>query len=204
MNWFRLYSSMLHDPKVQQLPPSLFKFWINLLCLVNETSRDTGALPPLATVSFSLRQRQDRCQLAVRALTERGLVDASNDGLMVHGWTRRQYKSDDVTARVKRFRNVSETPPETEQNRDRNRSSSPAAAPANNHAAAVSLLSKFLDETVRMAGAHRVVEQYGPRAVLDAIYATGIILTGKPPRVKPGLRNPGGLIIQALKENRPR
>ena len=34
MNWFRFYHGALHDPKVQSLRPELFKFWVNLLCLI--------------------------------------------------------------------------------------------------------------------------------------------------------------------------
>ena len=41
--WFRLYVGVVHDPKVQALPPRLFKFWINLLCI---TSEHDGVIPP--------------------------------------------------------------------------------------------------------------------------------------------------------------
>ena len=43
--WFRFYNEALDDPKVQKLPPALFKSWVNLLCL---TARHDGTLPPAA------------------------------------------------------------------------------------------------------------------------------------------------------------
>jgi hypothetical protein len=54
MKWFRLYSSVLHDPKVQRLTPALFKHWVNLLCLASEQD-DRGMLPSLDDIAFALR-----------------------------------------------------------------------------------------------------------------------------------------------------
>ena len=114
MSWFRMYPELLHDPKVQQLPPSLFKFWVNLLCIVNEHSRDTGELPPAEKIAFAARMRPARSQSAVSSLAERGLIDARDGSLFLHGWASRQYKSDSSTERVKRYRNGKVTPPEAE------------------------------------------------------------------------------------------
>ena len=142
MQWFRFYIEALRDPKVQNLPPYLFRMWVNLLCLAGETDRETGALPDLKTTAFALRMRPERCRAGLASLVDRGLIDASampgdvqavysatpgafqdnamDGGLVMHKWPSRQYKSDDVTARVKRFRNVTVTPPETEtDHRDR-------------------------------------------------------------------------------------
>ena len=114
ISWFRMYTELLHDPKVQRLPPALFKFWVNLLCIVNEYSRDTGELPTAEKIAFAARMRPVRSHSAVSALTTRGLVDARDGGLFLHGWANRQYKSDSSTDRVKRYRNGKVTPPETE------------------------------------------------------------------------------------------
>jgi hypothetical protein len=59
MKWFRLYSEVMNDPKVQSLRPELFKFWINLLCLAN-VQKERGSLPPTAAIAFQLRMRTDR------------------------------------------------------------------------------------------------------------------------------------------------
>lgn len=117
--WFRLYDEVLDDPKVQKLSPEHFKFWINLLCLA---SKHDGVLPDSEGVSFALRIPFHETQECLKFLFQHGLIDQTKKGLMPHGWSKRQYKSDTSTDRVKRFRqrfrNVTETvtvtPPETD------------------------------------------------------------------------------------------
>ena len=109
MRWFRFYAEALRDPKVQQLPAPLFKFWVNILCMAHEND---GIIPDIKTVAFDTRMRTDRCQLHVTALTVRGLLDDTPDGLMPHNWRGRQYKSDDSAVRMQRHRAEQVTPPE--------------------------------------------------------------------------------------------
>jgi hypothetical protein len=120
--WFRLYSEILNDPKVQNLSPELFRDWINILCIA---SKNNGTLPEtFQEVAFSLRIDEIAAISVVNRLVIAGLLDKVKGGtngyrIAPHGWEKRQYKSDSSTERVKRFRgvtrNVSETPPE--QNR---------------------------------------------------------------------------------------
>ena len=115
MKWFRFYSEALHDPKVQTLPPWLFKFWVNLLCVAAEQD-DRGSVPGVDELVWATKGRRVDVERALSGLRDRGLLDGESPSLRVHNWGRRQYKSDDVTRRVKRFRNdqwnVSETPPD--------------------------------------------------------------------------------------------
>jgi len=111
MRWLRLWTDIIDDPKVQNLPPGLFKFWINLLCLARQNDVD-GVIPSDKEIAFRLRMRSDRCQQYVRALHSRGLIDVTDDTRSPHNWGQRQFKSDDSTPRVQRFRNEQETPPE--------------------------------------------------------------------------------------------
>ncbi|KKM97455.1 hypothetical protein LCGC14_1167790 [marine sediment metagenome] len=116
MKWFRFYAEALNDPKVQRLPGPLFKFWVNILCLAQEHD---GVLPDLKGIAYGTRTRPVRCQASVKALQARGLLDTTPGGLMPHNWSSRQYKSDDVTLRVQRFRAKNETPPEPDtENRE--------------------------------------------------------------------------------------
>lgn len=124
--WFRYYTGTVHDPKVQRLPGDTFKAWVNLLCLAAEND---GILPAIEDVSYALRMGEDAVKTILEQLSAVGLLDETKDGLQPHNWDERQYKSDVSTNRVKRFRdkkrnvsgnvacNVSETAPETEQNR---------------------------------------------------------------------------------------
>ncbi len=118
--WFRLYSEVVNDPKVQKLPCEDFRAWVNLLCLASEND---GKLPPIEDVAFALRMTLDGARTVVERLSSGGLIDRVSGGAdgyhyAPHGWAKRQYKSDTSTERVKRFRQrsetVSETPPETE------------------------------------------------------------------------------------------
>ncbi len=126
--WFRYYDEALNDPKVQTLPGELFKTWVNLLSVA---SKYNGKLPVISELSYLLRRRSDHLQRDLNTLVERGLFDLVGDHLEPHNWQRRQYKSDNSTARVQQHRaekrNVScnddetstetDTESETEQNR---------------------------------------------------------------------------------------
>lgn len=88
--WFRMYTDVLDDPKVQKLPPELFKAWVNLLCLAG---RNDGALPSVEDIAFALRMSQDVTRDIVVTLSQHGLLDTEN-GLSPHNWNERQFKSD--------------------------------------------------------------------------------------------------------------
>ena len=117
--WLRLYDEVLDDPKVQKLSPELFKIWINLLCLA---SKHDGILPDAESVSFALRMTFHETNEALKKLVSCGLFDSTKKGLSPHAWSKRQYKSDTSTDRVKRFRQrsrngqltVTVTAPETD------------------------------------------------------------------------------------------
>jgi hypothetical protein len=109
MRWLRLYTELLDDPKVQRLPATLFRTWINLLCLAGKAD---GRLPATADLAFALRLSEAEAQEAVGALTARGLLDPAGDVLMPHNWHGRQFPSDNVSERVKRYRERSRNGPE--------------------------------------------------------------------------------------------
>ena len=88
--WFRMYADVLDDPKVQKLPPDLFKAWVNILCLA---SRNDGVLPDIEDIAFALRMSQPVTRDIVVTLTGHGLIDEC-DGLSPHNWAERQFKSD--------------------------------------------------------------------------------------------------------------
>ena len=123
--WFRMYSEVLHDPKIQTLSPTDFKHWVNLLCLGSE-SEPRGSLPADTGVAFALRITPYKASQLLCQFHERGLIDIEDGCYLIHGWNKRQFASDDVTTRVERFRKKSnvasndietlhETPPEAEQ-----------------------------------------------------------------------------------------
>ena len=99
--WFRFYNEALDDPKVQKLPPALFKSWVNLLCL---TARHDGTLPPAADIAFALRLPDATVVATLDSLVSAGLLDHDDTGLRPHNWRSRQHVGDVSTERVKRYR----------------------------------------------------------------------------------------------------
>lgn len=125
MKWLRLWSEMLDDEAVQQLPLSAFKVWIDLLCVVGEAD---GAPVTPEQLAFRARARKNRVKTGIDLLISVGLVVTRNGRIKPRNWSRFQYESDSSTTRVKRFRkrssNVAETPPDTETEQSRLTSSS--------------------------------------------------------------------------------
>jgi hypothetical protein len=113
--WFRFYSEVLEDPKVQRLSAENFRQWVNILCLVSR--QNTPTLPDIEDLAFSLRLTEKATQRVVDELVLAHLLDHTEQGLEPHNWRGRQYKSDVSTDRVKRFRAKSETLHETEVKR---------------------------------------------------------------------------------------
>lgn len=120
MSWFRLYDEVVDDPKVQMLPPLLFRAWINCLCIAK---KNNGVLPELRDIAYRLHLSLSRTETVLKDLIQAGLFEECNGQVVPHNWDGRQFQSDNVTARVKRFRerskkpesNVSETVDETDQ-----------------------------------------------------------------------------------------
>jgi hypothetical protein len=118
MKWFRFYNEALLDPKVQRLPPHLFKAWVNFLCFA---SRNGGVLPSVEDMAFDLRQPVAKVSRDLSDLVARALLDA-RDGVRPHNWESRQFVSDHSNQRVKahrdRYKDVTcndiVTPPDTD------------------------------------------------------------------------------------------
>lgn len=125
MKWFRFYSDAINNPKVQSLPPELFKFWVNLLCV---TSQCDGVLPSQHEIAFYLRMSQEQVGIFLNQLIDCQLIDDGAD-LKPHNWEERQYKSDTSAERTKKYRenkkkksdkkcDVTVTPPDTDTDSD--------------------------------------------------------------------------------------
>ena len=102
MEWFRFYTRTLDCRKVQSLPPSLFKAWVNLLCI---SSLGGGVLPSSEEISFRLRCSVGQADEWIAELVDRLLIDKTESNHRVmHDWNEHQYVSDDSTSRVRKHR----------------------------------------------------------------------------------------------------
>jgi hypothetical protein len=100
-HWFRVYNTLVDDPKVQQLPDALFKALVNLWCLA---SQNGGALPPTDDVAYKLRMKPARAAELVKKLLSAGLLEREGSVVFPHNWGNRQFQSDCSTPRIQRFR----------------------------------------------------------------------------------------------------
>lgn len=121
--WFRVYTGLVDDPKVQRLPAERFRALINLWCLA---ASNDGVLPPLEDIAFKLRISVEKAGGILEGLHIDGLLENEGTVWTPHNWNGRQFKSDVSTVRVKQHRQrkrnvspaVSETPPEAETETD--------------------------------------------------------------------------------------
>lgn len=112
MRWWRAYSDARNDPKVQGLPPEMFRSWFNLCCLAADND---GKIPSVMDAAFALHLSEAKTVKTIAFLASAGLLDAVEGGYFEpHNWSVRQYRSDVSTDRVKAFRerrgNTKETP----------------------------------------------------------------------------------------------
>lgn len=104
MKWFRFYSEVLHDSKVQTLSADMFRAWINVLCLANEGD-ERGHLPDMKQIAFALRIKEEKAAQVIGHLQGCGLIDRDENGSFhPHNWDQRQRNSDDVASRVREHR----------------------------------------------------------------------------------------------------
>jgi hypothetical protein len=96
-----MYAHTLNNPKAQRLPDSLFKVWVNLLCLACD--RD-GEIPEIADIAFALRITDKAARQAIDQLVSCRLIAATENGYLPHDWNEHQFKSDVSTGRVKQHR----------------------------------------------------------------------------------------------------
>jgi hypothetical protein len=127
-HWWRAHDEAVDDPKLCLLSDRAHRAWFNLCCL---TSANGGTFPNVNVILLKLRLSKSKLASVFEELKEAGLIDEDETGVRPHNWNGRQFKSDISTERVKqhreRQRNVSVTPPETE---NRNREESKIAASA--------------------------------------------------------------------------
>lgn len=119
MQWFRLYDDIINDPKILRLDETLRWRYISLLCIVSKNS-ERGYIPDDEDVCLMMRIDANEWADTKLKLIDRGLINRNEGKLLINGWFKRQYSSDDAAERVrkhremKRYGNVTVTPPDTE------------------------------------------------------------------------------------------
>ena len=120
MKWFRLYDELIDDSKVHDMTDSEFRVFIYLMCLANR-QKVRGVIPLKPTqISRTLRLHTNRVKPAIETFQKMGIiaVENSNPQISFINWDKRQFISDDIYGRVKRYRNKKETLPDTDTDTD--------------------------------------------------------------------------------------
>lgn len=74
-----LWCDVLVDPRLQQMSPALFRFWVNLLLVARQHNRD-GELPPLDDIVYALRSTAETATRALKLLSQLELVEQAERG----------------------------------------------------------------------------------------------------------------------------
>lgn len=100
--WFRVYNDILNDEKLLDLSLDNQAIFFKLLAVSNQINSG-GILPKPEVISKIIGVRIDKVRSAIKAMTGVGLIDedSATQQLTLHGWSRRQYESDDANARQK-------------------------------------------------------------------------------------------------------
>lgn len=101
MKWFRMYSEVLNDQKVQRLSPKNFKNWVNLLCVASQFD---GKIPSIDAIAFGLRMSDLQAEEFVKEMQELGLLEPCDHWLTPHNWNARQYAVTPEAVRQARYR----------------------------------------------------------------------------------------------------
>jgi len=104
LRWFRMYCEILDDPKVARMTDSQFRIFTYLLAVASECDREGCIQLTVKDLAWRMRFSEDKLSDALEHLCEAGIVAKHENGCQVVNWRKRQFRSDNVTGRTKRFR----------------------------------------------------------------------------------------------------
>jgi hypothetical protein len=126
MKWFRFWNDTINDVKILQLSDYEYRIWTYLLSYASASDSTSGQLQiTFKLLSLHFHQRFNLFSRAIETFRRVGLITITEDGyITITNWNKRQFKSDDVTDRVRKHRevttkrNVSVTVPDTDTDTD--------------------------------------------------------------------------------------
>lgn len=95
--WFRMYSEVIHDPKIRKLSPAQRWVWVGLLCLASE-SDTRGVLEIAPGVPYEpedlaslLGVSAEDASACLQLLERMGMIRWDDTKLIIVNWDKRQY-----------------------------------------------------------------------------------------------------------------
>jgi hypothetical protein len=115
MKWFRMYVDIIDDEKIAAISDKSFKIFTFLMALCSQNDHKSGLIPDEKILPWRFRMSESKIKKAIDELESYGMVIRSNSAITITNWNKRQFKSDDVNARVEKFRGVTKDKSETLQ-----------------------------------------------------------------------------------------
>ena len=113
MEWFRFYNEIVDDPKVARMSDRQFRCFSYLLCVANSSDERGSINLSIEEIAWRIRFTPEEVQDTISLLVELSIISNSENHYEFINWKKRQFPSDNVAERVKRFRskscNVTET-----------------------------------------------------------------------------------------------
>lgn len=104
MPWLRLWTDILDDPDLHELPEATCWGWTLMLASAKKFNRE-GELPPLKTLAHWMRKPRETVGNWIDQLVTAGLLEGNGVTFKVHGWEKWQTHKDQTnTVRQARFR----------------------------------------------------------------------------------------------------
>jgi hypothetical protein len=122
MDWLRLYVDILDDEKIARMSDQTYRIFTYLMLIARE--RDCNGAIDMTTkdIAWRVRMPENQIRKAIPPLVDLGIISNEDGVLQFVNWSKRQFKSDNVSERVKRFRRKNETlQPTLESRAEQNR-----------------------------------------------------------------------------------
>src|SRR3990167_3521492 len=104
--WFRMYSDLLDNLKVEKLSDKQYRRWSKLLALAN-VNIPRGRLPPVDKIAFRLRVNEAAATLTVQEFIDLKFIDVIRGAWVMHDWDDWQKDSDARTTEGRSIRGAS-------------------------------------------------------------------------------------------------
>jgi hypothetical protein len=115
MKWFRMYVDIIDDEKIAAISDKSFKIFTFLMALCSQNDHKSGLIPDEKILPWRFRMSESKIKKAIDELESYGMVIRSNIAINITNCNKRKFKSDDVNARVEKFRGVTKDKSETLQ-----------------------------------------------------------------------------------------
>jgi hypothetical protein len=89
--WVKLWTEIIHDPKLGRLPEHVQLVFVKLMCVTGEHDAErTGALPPVDEMAWTLRMDEAQLEADLQALARVGMVHCTDGEWCVTNFATRQ------------------------------------------------------------------------------------------------------------------